>query len=596
MLVAIAATGGWFAWRKLSPAAKTGGPAGSAAIRTAVVATGGLKKTLRLTGATTADKFASLTAPQLRGSRGGAGMTVVVASGGGGGRGGGMSVTTVSSMGSGGGGGGRDSGSGGGGRDGGSGGSSSSGTSSTASGSPGSSTSASAGTGTTGSGAGGSAAGGTGMSSFRGASNRFGNSTASTKTQSSTVSRSSSATSRSGGGGGGDRGEGGMSGGASDFMQVLQKVAKPGSLVKKGDTVAEFDRQFQQLRLEDYRATVQQSERSMKAIDADLDVQRKSNELGIQQAKAAVEKARLDIKTTPVRSVIQAEQLKLALEEAEAKLKQLQTQLPFQETSLRSQRRDSEISVDQSKVELKRAERNVDLLAMTASMDGMLVMENMRRGNEFSQIQQGDQLMPGQLFARIVDPSSMMVSATVNQTDVEFIRVGAKAMLQFDAYPGLELPAHVVSMGAITNPGGQRAAFVKEIPVYLKIDKMDPRVIPDLSVSVDVLIQSGGDFLLAPLESVFRDSPASKPYVFVRTAAGFQKREIELGLRNHIAAAVTSGLKVGEVIALEQPIAPDAGAQSAAAAAVASEATAKVVAVLDAAPPRRQAIGAIHVV
>lgn len=387
-----------------------------------------------------------------------------------------------------------------------------------------------------------------------------------------------------------------MSGGANDFMQVLQKVAKPGSLVKKGDTVAEFDRQFQQLRLDDYRATVQQSERSLKAIDADQDVQRKSFELGIQQAKAAVEKAKLDIKTTPVRSLIQAEQLKLALEEAEAKLKQLQTQLPFQEASLKSQRKDSEISVDQSKVELKRAERNVELLAMTASMDGMLVMESMRRGNEFSQIQQGDQLMPGQLFARIVDPSSMMVSATVNQTDVEFVRVGAKAMLRFDAYPGLELPAHVVSMGAITNPGGQRAAFVKEIPVYLKIDKMDSRVIPDLSVSVDVLIQSAEGLLLAPLESVFRDSPVSKPYVFVRTAEGFQKREIELGLSNNIATAVTSGLKAGEVIALEQPVAPDTGTQSAAVAKSPPEASNAAVAESIAALPRRHLIGAIHVV
>jgi HlyD family secretion protein len=95
------------------------------------------------------------------------------------------------------------------------------------------------------------------------------------------------------------------------------------------------------------------------------------------------------------------------------------------------------------------------------------------------------------MFGRIVDPSSMLVSATVNQADVESIRIGAKAMLHFDAFPGLELPGHIVGIGAMTQPGRARAEYVREVPVMVKIDRMDPRVIPDLSVSVDVLIDKG---------------------------------------------------------------------------------------------------------
>jgi multidrug efflux pump subunit AcrA (membrane-fusion protein) len=336
-------------------------------------------------------------------------------------------------------------------------------------------------------------------------------------------------------------------------MQVLQSVVKPGSYVKKGEVVAQFDPQYQILRLDDYKATVEQSERQLRTLDTNIEVQRKAYQQTIEQAKGTVEKAKLDIKTTPVRSQIQAETLKLALEEAEAQLKQLQTQVPFQETSMASQRRGSEISVDQSRVELKRAEKNVDLMGITASMDGMLVMESMMRGSEFSQIQQGDQLFPGQMFARIVDPRSMLVSASVNQADVEMVRVGSKAILRFDAYPGLELAAHVTSLAAITRPGGPRGSFVKEIPVFLKLDQMDSRVIPDLSVSADIIIESSPSHLVAPLESIFQDGNSSKPYVFVKTAQGFQKRDVELGLRNNIAAAVVSGLSAGDVIALESP-------------------------------------------
>jgi len=353
----------------------------------------------------------------------------------------------------------------------------------------------------------------------------------------------------------------------NDFMQVLQSVAKVGGQVKKGDQVAGFDTQYQLLRLDDYRATVEQDERTLRSQDATLDVQRKSYQQSLDQAKGAVEKAKLDIKTTPVRSQIDAETLKLALEEAQAQLKQIQTQIPFQNTSLDSQRRISELQAEQSKQELKRAEKNVEKMTVTAPMDGMLVMESMMRGSEFSTIQQGDQLFPGQMFARIVDPRSMLVAAIVNQADVEFVRVNAKANLSFDAYPGLVLPAHVVSIAAIPKAGGQRGAFVKEISVYLKIDQMDARVIPDLSVSVDVFVGAGVSQLVAPLESVFQDGQNAKPYVFVKAGERFEKREVEIALRNNVAAAVASGLKAGEVIALERPVmpgdvAPDQTAQS----------------------------------
>jgi multidrug efflux pump subunit AcrA (membrane-fusion protein) len=347
-----------------------------------------------------------------------------------------------------------------------------------------------------------------------------------------------------------------MSGGASDFMQVLQTVAPAGKQVTKGQVVAEFDRQYQLLRLDDYRSSVEQNERSYKSLDANLEVQRKAHDLSIYQAKAAVDKARLDVKTIPVRSQIESEVLKLQLEEAEARLKQLEKEVPHQRETERTQRRIADLQMAQSRSELKRAEQNVNRMLVTAPMDGLLVMETTRRGSEFAQIQQGDQLFPGQMFARIVDTSSMLVSATVNQTDVESLRINAKATLHFDAYPDLTLPAHVVSIGAIANTGGFRANFVKEIPVYLKLDRVDPRVIPDLTVSVDVVVESSGeDSVVIPLESVFADGQGRK-FVYVKTGGGFEKREVELGIRNHVRTTVKSGLNAGEVVAAEPPAQP----------------------------------------
>jgi hypothetical protein len=338
-------------------------------------------------------------------------------------------------------------------------------------------------------------------------------------------------------------------------MQVLQSLTPAGKLVAKGEVVAEFDTQYQTIRLDDQRSDVEQSARGLKTLEVQLEVSRAQNKFALQQAQAVVDKAKLDLKTTPVLSQIQAERLKLQLEEAEAQLKQLRVEEPLRRASESAELKQAQIQFATTQTELKRAEENVEKMRMKAPMNGMAVMQKIMAGSEFRQIQQGDQLFPGQMFMQIVDPSSMLVAAAVNQTDSEMIRVGAKAHLKFDAYPGLELPGRVVSIGAVPRTGGMRGAFMKEIPVYLKIEKMDERVIPDLSVSADVVISTESDGVIVPLESVFWEGSGAqaKPYVYVRTANGFERRTVELGLTNYTRARVVRGVKAGEPVALEPP-------------------------------------------
>jgi HlyD family secretion protein len=344
-------------------------------------------------------------------------------------------------------------------------------------------------------------------------------------------------------------------------MMVLQDLVKPGSRVKKGDVVAEFDRQYMLQRLEDYKSSVAQQQANVKKLRADLDVYREAHRQTIATAKASLEKAKLDIKTTPVRGAIDAERLKLALDEAEAQYKQLLSEVKFVDISEKAQIRNQELDLKASELELKRAEQNADRMLAKSAIDGLTVMQNVFRGSEFAQIQAGDQLYPGQFFMQVVDTSSMIINASLNQVDAERLRVGAKAMVRFDAYPGLELPAHVVAIAAVTRTGGFRASYVKEIPVRLKLDQIDPRVIPDLSVSADVVLQSETAAVNVPAGALFREGD-SKPFVFVREGTAEQpvwrRREVELGLASYITAAVRSGLKAGEIVALERPADPPA--------------------------------------
>lgn len=336
-------------------------------------------------------------------------------------------------------------------------------------------------------------------------------------------------------------------------MLVLQDVAPAGTMVHKGDQVAEFDRQYMLLRLDDYKASVIQSEASFTTRKANLDISHKSHEQLVNSAKGTLEKARLDLKTIPVLSDIDAERARLAFQQAEAKYQQLLKEVPFVLASEAADTRVAELDLEKARLELKRAQMNADKMIGKAQVDGLVVMQSMFRSGDLAQIQKGDQLWPGLFYMQIVDTRTMVINAAVNQVDVEHVRIGQKARVHFDAYPELTLPAHVVSIAAVTKQGGFRAQFVKDVAVRLQIDEMDQRVIPDLSVSATI-IEDADDHApaIAPVAAIFQDN-SPKPYVFVQAADGWQRRDVELGIENNLVAAVKSGITPGEVLALDRP-------------------------------------------
>ena len=362
----------------------------------------------------------------------------------------------------------------------------------------------------------------------------------------------------SSGGGGGGGGGGGAGGPSGDFALVLMSLPNAGGRVKKGDPVAEFDRVSMLNRIDDYKDSVIQTEASIRNKQATLAVADEAHKQQVKVAKADMEKAKLDLQTLAVVSDIDAEKLKLAAEETEARYKQLLKEVPLLATSQKADLRGVELTRDQSKIELQKSISNADRMILKAPMDGIVVMQSIRRGMEFGQAKVGDTIYPGQGFMQIVDPSSMVMNATINQVDAELLRIGMRALVHLDAYPGVELPAHVFAIGAVP-VAGRRPNFMREIPVRLKLEKMDSRVVPDLSASADVTLDSEQQAALAPLASIIQDGPAAKPFVLVRSAAGWQKREVELGLKNNVFVAVHSGLASGDVVALDIP--PEGGAQ-----------------------------------
>jgi multidrug efflux pump subunit AcrA (membrane-fusion protein) len=364
-----------------------------------------------------------------------------------------------------------------------------------------------------------------------------------------------------GGGGGGGPNFGGGGRGNMGAQMTLTSLIAGGSMVRKGDVVAEFDREDMINRLDEFRARVSQNQASLDSVQAQLQMLERKHGHTIKEAIGDVDRARLDLKTMPVRSAIDAERYRLALEEAEAAYKQLSNEIPLMKSSLESQWKLALLARDEGEAELKRIEANVDRMVLRAPIDGLVVlMTTMRRGSsDQSQLKAGDQVASGMPIMQIVDLSSMIVNASVNQVDAESIRIGAKANVRVDAYPDLQLPAEVHAIGALPKASMFRGEYVKDIAVTLRLLKLDRRILPDLSISADVVLDTEPEVLIAPREAIFQDGPQARPFVFLRQPSGWVQREVELGKGNFVSRAVLSGLKTGDVVACDRPNLETAG-------------------------------------
>ena len=193
--------------------------------------------------------------------------------------------------------------------------------------------------------------------------------------------------------------------------------------------------------------------------------------------------------------------------------------------------------------------RDVEAFKMYAPMDGLVVMSPIWRGNEMGVVQVGDRVGPGQGFMKIVNTKSMQLEGIINQTESSEFRVGQNALVKFDAFPGMEFSAKVYSIGALAASASRSAsAYLRNVPIRIQIEGSDPRLIPDLSASADVVIEHAEGKPLVPRSALSTEH--GKTIAYVKAGDTFEKREVSVGLQSDTHAVALAGLSTGDEVRL----------------------------------------------
>lgn len=267
---------------------------------------------------------------------------------------------------------------------------------------------------------------------------------------------------------------------------TLVKLVSTGTKVQKDDVLAEFDAVTQRDAALDAQAKYEDLAHQVKQTEAQNRSEREKRLQSMKQADADLQKAELELRKGPILSEIERLQNEARAESARAQVESLKKTSALREKAAAAGLRRLQLQMERQLVALERTKRNLDLMLVRAPIPGMVSLENTFRSSggpsQFMPAQEGDQLYGGYPLLKIFDPSEIEMAAMVGEPDGAVLTPGRKALVVLDSYPDVAFPAHLVSASpvATSTPG----VPIKGFTARFRIDKPDPRLMPDLSAAV----------------------------------------------------------------------------------------------------------------
>ena len=263
---------------------------------------------------------------------------------------------------------------------------------------------------------------------------------------------------------------------------TLTRIVANGSRVQKGDLIAQFDTTQQLDNARNAQAQYDNLSHQVEQNIAQLKANDESRAATFKQAQAALDKALLEIQKGPILSEITRLENEVKADIARQHVESLKKSIAAHHTADAATLRYSELQRDRQKVTLQRWQDNIEKLEIHAPLPGMVALEAVYRNGALTHAQEGDQLYRGQPLVSIFDPSEMLVRCMVGEPDGAALAAGDRAKVYLDAYPDLVLPAHFefaspVAATALGSP-------IKTFTAVFKLDRTDPRLMPDLSAAV----------------------------------------------------------------------------------------------------------------
>lgn len=337
----------------------------------------------------------------------------------------------------------------------------------------------------------------------------------------------------------------------------IVKLVESGRPVKRGEVVVEFDAASQEQQLLDRETgvrTVDSEEVQTKASHRMIDEMDGMNKM---TAEYNLERSKLEASKAEVVSEIDGAKNRIDVGISQGELGQVMTTLKSHDVSQNADLERLQQKKDKAIRDMERTKSYLSKMVLRAPNDGIVnILPNFRSQGSFGSsppaFKEGDRAWTGAAIAEIPDLNEMRIELKLDEVDRGRLQMGQQLRINVDAIPDSEFAAQLDWISPIASVIYRGMGMSeKNFPARATLRKLDPRLRPGMSASAEVVIESQPNSLLIPIRASFLHN--GKPAVYVQKGQVFEIRPITVGKRNDVEMVVLSGLKEGEVVALENP-------------------------------------------
>ncbi|NIA17081.1 MAG: efflux transporter periplasmic adaptor subunit [Planctomycetes bacterium] len=217
--------------------------------------------------------------------------------------------------------------------------------------------------------------------------------------------------------------------------------------------------------------------------------------------------------------------------------------------------KESEYKRQQDK--LKKIEEQIEKTKIYAPSDGLVIyatsVQSGRRGNA-EPLSEGQEVRQRQELIYLPTALAMKAKVKIHEASIKKVTLGLPAKIEVEALPGRVFTGNIVKIAPL--PDAQMAWLNPDLKVYnteININEEDSDLRTGMSCKAEIIIDEYENVIYVPIQAVIRIN--DRPTVYVRSGNSSGPREVELGLDNNRMIHIIKGLKPGEEVLLNPPLA-----------------------------------------
>jgi HlyD family secretion protein len=328
---------------------------------------------------------------------------------------------------------------------------------------------------------------------------------------------------------------------ASGIVKKLYLDA--GDRVKKGQLLAELDKEEIEARVAQARAQAEASEASLKGTEADLERAKVDAEgPDVPMLKRAYERAQGMAKE----GVVSASALDDAQKNYELALNK-QNVAKAQLLVLRAKIGQAQAQVAQDHANLKQLEEQLSYTSIISPIDGIILSRDVEVGDAVSSI-----LVLGSTATLIMtegDTSEVYVKGKVDESDIGKVYMGQPARIKVESFKDKTFNGKVTKI----SPMGVEKDNVTTFEVRVSINNPGGELKAAMTANAEIILEEHKNVLQVPEGAILydKDKKASVEIPDEKAKEGKRKIALNIGISNGAKTEVLGGLKEGDQVVLQ---------------------------------------------